>query len=57
MVLCYSGCFLEAILGIIWDAFADANWTLIGMLIGMIIGMLIGTSIWMLIIVQNRDNF
>ena len=26
MVLCYSGRFLEAILGIIWDAFVDANW-------------------------------
>ena len=26
MVLCYSGCFLEAILGVIWDDFVDANW-------------------------------
>ena len=26
MVLCYSRHFLETILGIIWDAFVDANW-------------------------------
>ena len=25
MVLCYSGHFLEDILGVIWDAFVDAN--------------------------------
>ena len=26
MVLCYSRHFLEAILGVIWDAFVDPNW-------------------------------
>ena len=26
MVLCYSGRFLEAIIGVICDAFVDANW-------------------------------
>ena len=40
-------------MGVIWDAFLDDNWLLIGMLIVMLIGTLIG----MLIIIQNSANF